>query len=123
MPPSSTEYKFVNGTQYPKNTPNALVEVLERLRQSMERVAIYYGDPKTGKEEEGVKPDRGHIGRTSGSSDGTNKVLVIFYGDRSTGGLQIDPQFIVRITASRGGKLIWQRHTPTVPPATPTPST
>ncbi len=101
-----TQYKIFNETCYPGETPDAVIEVLERVRASRQRVVLYYGDTKTGKEWAAAVPDRGRIGRSTGE----NKIPLLVKTARSLGGEALLPQYILRITESSGAQRALYRH-------------
>jgi len=72
---------IVNGTSYNEKTPRAVVDILERVRQSRERICIRYGDPATGRD----WGDPRMCGRISRST-GTVKIPLLIKTARSTGG-------------------------------------
>jgi len=86
-------YNVRNGTSYDVRTGDALVKVLENLRQSQTRIRVFYGDTKTGKswlEEHDIE---GRIGR----STGTVKIPLLVHNARSSGGGSLLDSSIVRI--------------------------
>jgi hypothetical protein len=84
----------VNDTVYNDKTPRAVINILERARQSRERICIRYGDPATGRNW-GDPRMCGRIGR----STGTSKIPLLIKTARSTGGEGILDHAIIRITA------------------------
>ena len=100
-----TNYKIVNETCYHSETPDELIQVLEKLRQTKQRVAIWYGNTNTGAEWEAPVPERGTIGR----STGTRKIPLLVKTSRSLGGEALLTHCIVKITESSGSKrLLYQ---------------
>ena len=110
-----TQYKTVNGTSYKESTPDAVIAILERSRQSSKtlRLKLFYGDVKTGKawltEEDyklyGVESagDVGYVGR----STGTHKVPLAIFSTYSKGGEAILDNCIVRIETSRKANVLY----------------
>jgi len=86
---------IVNGTTYNDKTPKAIVDILERVRQSGGRICIRYGDTETGRDW-GDPRMCGRIGR----STGTVKIPLLIKTSRSTGGEGLLDHVIIRITAS-----------------------
>ena len=84
-------YKEVNGTWYDAETPDECIRVLERVRESGERVRIFYG---TEGRDWGEEYDT--IGRISRSM-GPCKVPILIYSVRSLGGPSILDSRIIRI--------------------------
>ena len=87
----SRNHDEVNGTTSNKQTPTRVIEILEQLRHSQQRVAIMYGDTDTGRAWGDV--ELGRIGRSTGRV----KVPLIVHNRRSFGGPQLLEHCIVGI--------------------------
>lgn len=98
------EYNVVNGTSYHVETPVAVIDVLERARQSRTRIHISYGDTGTGKDWLEEFDITGYLGRSMGPV----KVPLLIANRRSLGGGAILDHCIVRIRSSAGGRVLYQ---------------
>lgn len=87
----------VNGTTYHTNTPQAVIDVLERARQTGQRLRLYYGDAATGRDWRQVYDVTGTIGRSCGSI----KIPLMIANRRSSGGPGILDHCIVKITTTK----------------------
>jgi len=96
--------KTIGGTCYNANTKRAMIEQLEVLRRSGTRCRFHWGDAATGKD----WCDRYGVTGTIGLSTGEIRVPLLIYNKRSIGGGAILTHCIVKITASRGGRTIYQ---------------
>lgn len=96
------KYKVVNGTSYHENTPEEVVKILEYAMKTKERIRIFYGDTKTGKDWMEVYDTIGTIGR----SCGRNKIPLLIKNSRSYGGGAILDDCIVKITINK--KIVYQ---------------
>lgn len=77
------KYKVTeSGTAYHIDTPDHLVEKLERLRENQTRIVVDYGDVKTGISWNEEHDTRGRIGRSTGRI----KIPLLIYSSRSWGG-------------------------------------
>ena len=92
-----TEYKIVNGTYYDKDTPDKVIQVLERFRGTDQRIRIFYGDPKTGRDYGEEHWTMGYVGRSTGPV----KIPLLVYSTRSYGGPGLSESSIVRITVDK----------------------
>jgi hypothetical protein len=88
------QYKEVNGTSYHKNTPQQVIDILERARENRTRLLFDFGDTKTGKSWGEVYDIRGTIGR----STGTIKIPLLIKTTRSFGGGGLLDHCIIKIT-------------------------
>jgi hypothetical protein len=93
---------IVNGTTYNDKTPRAVVDILERARQSRERICIRYGDTETGRDW-GDPRMCGRVGRSTGAV----KIPLLIKTSRSTGGEGLLEHVIIRITGS-GGQVLYE---------------
>lgn len=90
------KYKVVNGTAYRVGTPDEVVQVLEKARESRVRLAIAYQAEST--------PQFGRIGRSTGSL----KVALLVHNARSLGGEPLWTDGIVEIRESNGGRVLYK---------------
>lgn len=107
MPVNGNEYNVVNGTYYDLSTPAQVVTVLESRmgkRDKDSRIAITYGDVKTGKAWHSI--ESGYVGRTTGSV----KAPLLCHSITSMGGAVINDPSILLITTTRGNKKVLYRH-------------
>lgn len=94
----------VNGTTYHDETEPEIVAILERLRSNQTRVRFHWGDVKTGEDWGDEYDVKGRIGR----STGTSKIPILLYNTSSNGGGAILDHCIVKISETRGVRLIYQ---------------
>jgi hypothetical protein len=101
-------YKFVNGTAYHRETPDAVIKWLETSRQNGQRIRIFYGDVDTGRDWMEEYDTMGRVSRTTGNV----KVPILVRTERSSGGYVILDHRIVRITTknSKGEIVDVYRH-------------
>lgn len=97
-------YKIVNGIAYHEETNEIIVNVLEHVRHSRERIIVDYGDVKTGKSWGDSYDITGYIGR----STGTIKIPLLVYNRRSYGGGALLDHCIIKISLSKGKKVLYQ---------------
>lgn len=77
------DYKITeSGTAYHLDTPDHLVELLEKLRENQTRITVDYGDVNTGKSWGEIHDISGRIGR----SNGKFKIPLLIHNSRSWGG-------------------------------------
>lgn len=101
------EYNVVNGTYYTLNTSAEVTSVLETRmgkRDKLSRIAIVYGDVKTGKA--WGWGEQGYVGRTTGSV----KAPLLCKTSSSMGGSVVMDDSILLITTTRGDKRVLYRH-------------
>jgi len=101
------EYKKYNGTSYHSETKVLIVTMLEIARKHRIRLVLDYGDVLTGKSWNEVYDITGYIGR----STGTVKIPILLYNSRSKGGGAILDQCIIKISESKGKKVLYQHPT------------
>jgi hypothetical protein len=99
------KYKIVDGTAYHKETPDAVVNVLENARKSNARIKLYYGDVVTGRDWNEEYDTVGTIGRSGG---GTYKIPLLIKTGRSLGGGSVLDHCIVKIKDSKTGRVLYQ---------------
>jgi|WetSurMetagenome_2_1015567.scaffolds.fasta_scaffold245035_2 hypothetical protein len=85
-----------SGVFYTADTPDDLIEILEKLRLSHRRVKFCFGDRSTGKDWEEEHDIYGRIG----NSTGTIKIPLLIFNNRSFGGGALLTSCIVKITES-----------------------
>lgn len=102
---ASVTYKVSeDSTYYDKETPDALIEVLERARANKTRLKIYLGDNETGKDWMEEDSKMGKVGRSTGPI----KIPLLIKNLPSTGGGAILTQCIVKIVTSPQRVLLYQ---------------
>lgn len=93
--------KIVNGTTYHENTPDKVIEVLEKVRASRTRIQVDYGHENG--QSWGERYDiTGYVGR----STGTQKIPLLVHNSRSLGGGSLLTNCIVKIVTSKGKKVL-----------------
>jgi hypothetical protein len=100
-------YKEYNGTSYHTETKVLIVTILEIARKNKIRLVLDYGDILTGKSWNEIYGINGYIGR----STGTIKIPILIYNNRSIGGGAILDQCIIKISESKGKKVLYQHPT------------
>lgn len=93
----ATEYKVVNGTSFDARTPDQVIRTLLQYMGTGQRIRVFYGDPKTGRDWGEEWGTMGYIGRSGGSV----KIPLIINNSRSFGGPGLLEGSIVRITVNR----------------------
>jgi hypothetical protein len=91
------KYRFVNGTAYHRETPDAVIQWLETSRQRGQRIRIFYGDVETGRDWMEEYDTIGRVGRSTGDI----KIPLLIQNSRSYGGGAILDHCIVRITVDK----------------------
>jgi len=86
-------------------TPDDLCALLCSLNHTRARVVLVYGDVETGEMWESATPERGRIGR----STGTSKIPLLVRTSRSFGGEAVLDHCILQMRESQGGKVLYQR--------------
>jgi ribosomal protein L21 len=97
-------YKVLNGTFYNIETPDRTVKALEKIRLSGERIILDYGDINTGKSFGDIYDITGTISR----STGPNKIPILVFSSRSSGGGGILSHCILKIVSSKGKNLLYK---------------
>jgi hypothetical protein len=103
LPSGIKTYKIVNGTAYDVDTPDKVVNVLEMARRTKQRIRIFYGDRKTGKDWYEEADTMGYIGR----SGGRIQIPLVIANARSHGGPHLLDNCIVKIQI---GKCVQYQH-------------
>lgn len=102
---------IVNGTTYHDETPQAVVDTLERNRLlarngTPKRIKIHLGDAETGRDWCELYDVEGTIGRSTGRI----KVPLMIHNRRSRGGPALLDHCIVRIRESSGARRVLYQH-------------
>jgi len=92
------KYKVSSGTFYHIDTPDHIVEKLEQIRLSGQRIVLDYGDIKTGRSWGETNDIAGTIGRSTGQI----KVPILIHNKKSMGGGSILTHCIIGIKTSLG---------------------
>jgi hypothetical protein len=100
--------KTINDTYYHNDTPQAVINVLEHVRISGDRIRLFLGDAKTGESWIENNDVLGYVGRSTGPLT----VPILLYNARSDGGDHILDQCIVAILSKKG----WLYKHPTFTP-------
>lgn len=98
------QYKEVNGTFYDINTPQNIVNILEKAREQKFRIILDYGDTATGQSWGEIHDITGYIGRSTGKI----KIPILVHNSRSFGGGGILDNCIVKISLSKGKAVLYQ---------------
>lgn len=93
-----------NGTYYNSDTPDEIINVLEKAKYRGTRLFLSLGDTETGRDWNEVHGVTGTVGRSTGPI----KIPIILHNKRSTGGPAILTHCIVRIATSRGKNVLYQ---------------
>ena len=101
------KYKEINGTSYSENTSDKVIKVLEKCIKERIRIVVDYGDVKTGISWNECHDICGYIGRSSGKI----KIPLLIYNSRSFGGGALLDNCIVKITTSKGKRILYQHST------------
>jgi len=98
------QYKTINGTSYDNCTPDEVVAILEKARQTRTRLHVSLGDSESGRDWLEENDVYGVIGRSTGSV----KIPLLIDNRRSLGGPGLLDHCIVRIRTSQGGRILWE---------------
>lgn len=91
---NEVKYKIVNGTAYHLQTPDRVVEILERARQSRKRIRIFLGDNINGLDWMEEYDTMGVISRSTGKI----AIPLLIKNKRSSGGGALLDHCIIKIT-------------------------
>lgn len=96
--------KVINGTTFHAETPIEVCNILNDAISSIhsKRIRIFLGDRETGKDWNEFHDTIGYVGR----STGLTKIPLILHNKRSTGGVAILDDCIVKITVDK--KTVYQ---------------
>lgn len=98
------QYQVINGTYYDLATRQNVINVLENARLNDYRIRVYYGDISTGLDWNEQYDVTGYVGRSTGPV----KRPLLIYNKRSFGGGVILDHCIVKITESKGKRVLYQ---------------
>lgn len=102
----STTYQVLdNGTAYHVETPENILNILERARINGTKLKLYFGDVNTGRDWNEEHDTIGTIGR----STGTVKIPLLITSSRSYGGGAILDHCIVKIKNVKTGETLYQQ--------------
>lgn len=87
------------------DTPDDLCKLLVSLNYTRQRVLLVYGDVDTLVPWATSVPERGSIGRSSGST----KVPLLIKNAKSNGGEHILDHHVIEVRESRGARILWKR--------------
>ena len=91
------QYKIVEGISFEENTNDRVIEILLDAINRRERIRVFYGDTKSGRDWLETYDTIG----TVGTSCGKTKVPLMIYSIRSMGGDAILTENIVKITKDK----------------------
>ena len=101
----STTYKIMDsGTAFHIDTPNQVCEILDSAMQSRQRLKVYYGDKKTGRDWHEEHDTTGRIGRSTGNV----KIPLIIHNSRSYGGPGLLDHCIVKVKDMKTKTVLYQ---------------
>lgn len=100
------KYQEHNGTSYHIGTPIEIVRILERCRQSGDRIRLHYGNTSTGQDWGETHNVTGTIHRSMGPV----RIPILLRNNRSVSGGVILDQYIIRIRSSRKEGSEYYRH-------------
>ncbi len=100
------EKRLVNGVEYSAETPNEVVQIIERCRLSNQayRLTFDWGDTKTGQSWGEDLDISGYVGKSTGK----RPIPLLIHNSRSTGGGALLENCIVKISMAKGGQVLWQ---------------
>lgn len=93
-----------DSTYYDEETPDALIEILERARANKTRLKIYLGDNKTGRDWMEEDSKLGKVGRSTGQI----KIPLLIKTVASHGGGALMTGSIVKLSTSPGGVVLYK---------------
>lgn len=91
------DYTIVEGTAFYKGTPDEVIRILLRYMHTNQRIRIFLGDKKTGRDWTEEYDTMGYVGR----SGGTVKIPILLNNSKSMYGPGISTDAIVRITVNK----------------------
>lgn len=98
------QYQVVNGTYYDARTNKEVINVLEQARTNRTRIVVDYGDVETGRSWQEEFDIAGYVGRSTGNI----KIPLLVYNARSMGGGAMLDHCIVKISLSKGKKVLYK---------------
>ena len=93
----ATKKKIINNVEFDANTPDKVVSILLNYMNSNQRIRIFYGDRKTGRDWCEEWDTMGYVG----CSTGKIKIPLLVNNSKSMGGMGINTGSIVRITVNK----------------------
>ena len=90
--------------QFDSKTPQAVIDILLRCMRDKTRIVVDYGDVETGRSWNEEFDICGYVGR----STGTIKIPLLVYNKRSMGGGALLDSAIIKISESKGKKVLYQ---------------
>lgn len=94
----------INSTYYHIETPNDMIQILERLKSSQLKCRFHWGDISTGEDWGDTWDVKGRIGKSGGSI----KIPLLIHNVNSSGGGGILTHCIVKITTIAGKRSIYE---------------
>ena len=98
------KYKVYHGTFYDINTQDGIIYLLDKISNDKVRVRFHWGDTKTGKDWGDTYDIKGYIGKSTGPI----RIPILVFNKRSMGGHAILTHCIVKISLTKGGKVLYQ---------------
>ena len=98
------QYKIVEGISFEENTNERVIEILLDAMNRRERIRVFYGDTKSGRDWCETYDTIGTIG----TSCGKTKVPLMIHSIRTMGGDAILTENIVKIT--RNKRVVYKQH-------------
>ena len=95
-------YKEFNGTSYKVETPQEVINILERSRENRTKIRVFYGDKETGRDWMEEHDTMGHVGRSTGEI----KIPLLIAKKSSYGGIALLDHSIIKITIDK--KTVYQ---------------
>jgi hypothetical protein len=118
MSEEAVKFKPLEGyVYYPEGTPRQVISVLQHARAEHTRLHLCYGDPATGEDWNEIYDCTGIIGRTTGPEP----IPILLYNKRSLGGTAVLTKNIIKITTTKGNRVLYQ-HPTYHQPAEPEPA-
>ena len=90
---------------YPIETPDRLVEVLERCRKNRTRVKVNLGNIETGKSWNEEHDTTGYVSMSKGSEA---RFPILVHNASSMGGGSLMTDNILKVSESKGGRVLYQ---------------
>tara|TARA_R110000868_G_scaffold78393_1_gene223758 strand:+ start:24 stop:542 length:519 start_codon:yes stop_codon:yes gene_type:complete len=90
---------------YPIETPDRLVEVLERCRKNRTRVKVNLGNIETGKSWNEENDTTGYISMSKGHAA---RFPILVHNSSSMGGGSLMTDNILKVSESKGGRVLYQ---------------
>ncbi len=97
-------YRVLHGIFYGEKTSDKMIQILYSLQLRKERVRFHWGNVVTGLD----WGDDFDVKGTVSNSTGPARIPILIHNSRSTGGGAILTDCIVKITATKSGRVIYQ---------------